>query len=157
MRAAPDHPLADPGELHGAPGVDAPGTGAVLTRHLADPRVDAETVQRPGHDRRQDLEPVSGALDGSRLRARPGEGERALGEDRRASSGESEDGLEARRSRGLDRGLKPAGGSILLRERKLAAGAVEAQRRRQLARGNPLQQRLGDRGAEGGAIRESLS
>ena len=154
---ATDDPLADSAQLQPAAGVDAPSAGAVLARHLADPGVsDAKTAKRPHDDLGKKLE--AGGCFARRIlrRARPGDRERVLVERSGASAGEPHDGLETGCARGGDGGRELRGGAVLLREGELAGGAVEAERRVELARRDPGQDRVGDRGAVRGAVGKAL-
>jgi pimeloyl-ACP methyl ester carboxylesterase len=88
VRAARHHALADPRELSPAAGVHAPAPRAVLARHLAHPRVQAEARERPAHQRRLGLEAVVYARAGIDGGSGVGHLQRALVEYRRAPSGQ---------------------------------------------------------------------
>jgi hypothetical protein len=151
-----DHPLADACELHRPAGVDAPGPRAVLAGDLADRGVHPERAQGRDDDRRQLLEALARPRHRTRIGARPGDRQGALVEDGRPSAGQPHHRLEPRgggRARGA---LEPGGGPILLGERQLTGGAVDAERLLELPGGHAPQDRVRDRGAERRASGESL-
>ena len=140
-----------------AAGVDAPGAGAVLARDLADPRVDPEPAQRRGDDLRQALEALVRAGDGALGGRRPGERERALVEGRGAAAGEPDHGLEPRVARrGAPRARSPGAARSCFEKASSRAGRWRRKVAAELARGDPFEHRLGDPGAERGAVGKAL-
>ena len=153
-----DQPLADAGQLGLPARVDAVVAGAVLARHLADARVDAERAQRALHDAGDVAEALVRAGPGVLRAAGPGERDRVLVEHGRATAGQPLDRLEAAGPRGM-RGVRIAGAREIQlaerdhRRRAARGGTSPAARRAQRARGSRARRRCRRRGGREGSAR----
>ena len=154
--AAGDQPLADARELLGTAGVDAPGTGAVLAWHRADPGVDTEAAKRALDDAGRAREALLGPGNRPLVGAGPGDRQRAFVKDGGATAGKADDGFEAGVACGADGAGEAVGDSVLLGKCKLARGSVKTEGRRQLTGGNAPQDRVGNGRSERWPVWESL-
>ena len=133
------------------------GAGAVLARHLAHARVDAEAAQCAGQQLGQCREAVLHAGHGVRVGDREVEhdGRRVIGGGMPA--GRAQHRLEAVRAGGA-RGVREAGPQrVQPPERDRRGRAVQAQRRRRLAAADPLEQRMRGRDVERAAPRPRVA